>query len=56
LVVSYILPGRKYVGRDVRVDFVKRMQERLNANGAIVAAEHELGAPRVRWVATPVGQ
>ena len=38
LTVGYILPNRKYVGRDVRVDFVRRMQERLNANGAIVAA------------------
>jgi putative ABC transport system permease protein len=45
LVVSYILPGRKYVGRDVRVEFVKRMQERLNANGVIVAASTSSGLP-----------
>jgi predicted permease len=45
LTVSYILPGRKYVGRDVRVDFVRRMQERLNANGAIVAASTSSGLP-----------
>ena len=36
--VDFILPNRKYAGREVRVDFVRRAQERLNANGAIVAA------------------
>src|SRR5688572_15027881 len=38
LTVSYILPNRKYTGREVRLDVTRRMQERLNANGAIVAA------------------
>jgi predicted permease len=45
LTVTYILPGRKYVGREVRTGFVRRMQERLNANGAIVAASTSSGAP-----------
>jgi predicted permease len=45
LAVSYILPGRKYVGREVRSDVVRRMQERLNANGAIVAASTSSSSP-----------
>ena len=38
LVANFILPNRRYAGREVRVDFGRRAQERLNANGAIVAA------------------
>jgi putative ABC transport system permease protein len=45
LTVAYILPGRKYVGRDLRSDVVRRMQERLNANGAILAASTSSGSP-----------
>ena len=45
LTMSYILPNRKYTDREVRVDFVRRMQERLNANGAIVAASTASSLP-----------
>lgn len=38
LAVSFIVPNRKYVGREARMGFNRRLQEHLNANGTIVAA------------------
>ena len=45
LTMSYVLPNRKYTDREVRFEFVRRMQERLNANGAIVAASTASSLP-----------
>ena len=35
----------KRANREVRLDFVRRMQERLNANGAVVAPRTSSSAP-----------
>jgi predicted permease len=45
LTMGYVLPNRKYTEREVRIDFVRRMQEQLNANGAIVAASTASSLP-----------
>src|SRR6185436_4561438 len=38
LTMGFILPTRKYTTIDSRVQFMKRMEERLNANAAIAGA------------------
>jgi putative ABC transport system permease protein len=38
LTMGFILPTRKYTTVQSRVDFMQRMEERLNANGAIAGA------------------
>jgi predicted permease len=38
LAATFIVPNRKYTGREARMAFNRRMQEHMNANGAIVAA------------------
>jgi putative ABC transport system permease protein len=38
LTMTYILPTRKYATREARMDFIQRMEERLNALGAVVGA------------------
>src|SRR5205823_3561292 len=38
LTMGFILPTRKYTTRESRIDFMHRMEERLNANGAIAGA------------------
>jgi predicted permease len=38
LTMGFILPTRKYTSMQSRIDFMQRMEERLNANGAIAGA------------------
>jgi predicted permease len=38
LTMTFLLPTRKYTSPDSKLDFMQRMEDRLNANGAIVAA------------------
>src|SRR5437870_3520446 len=44
LTMTFILPTRKY-DRPARIDFMRRMEERLNANGAIVGASTASNQP-----------
>jgi predicted permease len=45
LVAGYILPNAKYSTRETRLDFVRRVEERLSANGAILAASTTSAIP-----------
>jgi len=45
LTMTFILPTRKYTTREMRIDFMRRMEERLNANGAIVGASTTSSQP-----------
>jgi putative ABC transport system permease protein len=65
LTMTYILPTRKYTTREARMDFIQRMEERLNAIGAVVGASTTTvqplsgGAPRqlaIDGEASPAGE
>ena len=45
LTMGFILPTRKYTTRDSRLAFMRRMEERLNANGAIAGASTASSPP-----------
>jgi putative ABC transport system permease protein len=45
LTMGFILPTRKYTTPEVRIDFMRRMEERLNANSAIVGASTTSNQP-----------
>jgi predicted permease len=45
LTMGFILPTRKYTSVESRIDFMRRMEERLNANGAIVGASTASSQP-----------
>jgi len=45
LTMTYILPNRKYTNPQMRLDFTRRMEERLNTIGAVVAASTTTSLP-----------
>ena len=45
LTMTYILPTRKYTTREARMDFMRRMEERLNTIGAVVGASTTTNPP-----------
>lgn len=45
LTMGFILPTRKYTVMQSRIDFMQRMEERLNANGAIAGASTASNQP-----------
>jgi putative ABC transport system permease protein len=45
LTMTYILPTRKYTTREARMDFMRRMEERLNTIGAVVGAAMTTNQP-----------
>ena len=45
LTMGFILPTRKYTSMQSRIDFMRRMEERLNANGAIAGASTASNQP-----------
>jgi predicted permease len=45
LTMGFILPTRKYTSPQSRLDFMRRMEERLNANSAIVGASTASNQP-----------
>jgi putative ABC transport system permease protein len=45
LTMTYVLPTRKYTTRDIRMDFMRRMEDRLNATGEILAASIATNQP-----------
>ena len=47
--MGFILPTRKYTTRESRIDFMHRMEERLNANGAIAGASTAGSPPMGAW-------
>ena len=45
LTMGFILPTRKYTSMQSRIDFMQRMEERLNANGTIAGASTASNQP-----------